>query len=202
MTSDVQNNRIERRKLEFREKITNAALKLFEQHGVAETSVAAIIVEADIAHKTFFNHFPSKDHLLQHIVNSYSTHAYSVFRQGFKKHTDPRKRIEYCFTRIASALDSLSPHYKELMNFYLISGAGGADLHAQQRVEFMHLVNQIIDEADAASQLRPGFKPDMLGDMVAGLCLATLLNWSVEENYPLPSKMKSTVKFLNASVFL
>ena len=79
-------NRIERRKIEFRDNITRAAMKLFEEQGIVETSVAAIIKEADIAHKTFFNHFPTKDHLLRYIAGSYSDKAYDVFRQGIAKY--------------------------------------------------------------------------------------------------------------------
>lgn len=200
MDAESRTNRIERRKIEFRDRITQAALKLFEAQGVAETSVASIIKEADIAHKTFFNHFPSKDHLLQHIVNTYSTHAYGVFREAFKKYTDPVKRVEYCFGSIARALESLNPHYKALLNYYLISGAG--ELRTLQRSEFIAVVNQIMTDAKAQNRLRSGFSVDTLTEMVAGLCVATLLNWSVEENYPLVAKMKGTVKFINASVFV
>lgn len=200
MALEPQTSRIERRKQEFRDKITQAALRLFEQQGVAETSVASIIKEADIAHKTFFNHFPSKDHLLQHIVNTYSAHAYGVFREAFKRYTDPAKRVDYCFGSIARTLDSLNPHYKALLNYYLISGAG--DLRTVQRGEFIAVVKQIMSDARAQGRLRKGFSVDTLTEMAAGLCVATLLNWSVEDDYPLVPKMKSTVKFINASVFV
>ena len=78
MSDSPELNRIERRKLEFRDRITEAALKLFEEQGVADTSVASIIKEADIAHKTFFNHFPTKDHLLQHIASTFSSNAQTL----------------------------------------------------------------------------------------------------------------------------
>ena len=126
-------NRIERRKQEFRDKITRAAIKLFEQNGIAETSVASIIKEADIAHKTFFNHFPSKDHLLQHVTSSFSSNAYENFREGFKKQSDPGKRLSYCLMSVAKALENVKPHYKELLNYYLISGKGSSTLQKAQK---------------------------------------------------------------------
>ena len=195
-------NRVERRKIEFREKITQAALKLFEENGVANTSVASIIIEADIAHKTFFNHFPTKDHLLRHIVSSNSDHAYSVFTEAFKRYSSPQKKLEFCFINIAESLESLHPHYKELIIFYLIGGAGANDLRAEQKEKFSAIVNQILNDAKSQDLLRPGFSLEVFHDMVFGICVATLLNWSVEVDFPLIPKMKKAIKFINASIFI
>jgi AcrR family transcriptional regulator len=195
-------SRIERRKIEFREKITHAALKLFEEKGVADTSVASIIKDADIAHKTFFNHFPTKDHLLQHIVTTFSDHAYALFREEFTTTTDPKERIEFCFNNIAEVLESLSPNYKELLNFYLISGAGSGDLRRSQKDKFVEVIDKIMVDANAQEMLRPGFSLETLTDMVVGVCVSTLLNWGVEDDYPLVLKMKKSINFINESVFV
>ena len=202
MTADVQITRIERRKMEFREKITGAALKLFEEQGVAETSVASIIKEADIAHKTFFNHFPTKDHLLRHIISDYSGYAYAVFRESFKRYPDPKKSIEYCFLNIAKALDTLNPNFKELLNFYLLCNTAAGDLHKSQRDEFRSVVSQIMLDAKSEGMLRPGFSVDTLTDMVIGICVSVLISWSLEDDFPLVPRMKKAMKFVNASVFI
>lgn len=196
-------SRIERRKSEFRDKITAAALKLFAENGVSETSVASIIKEADIAHKTFFNHFPTKDHLLQHIVSSHSEHAYSFFREAFKRHTDPRKRIEYCLMSIAKALEQYDPQrYKGLITFYFISSANTHDFRKAQKESFSAVINQILLEALQKKQLRAGFTLETLSEIVVGICVSTLLNWSVEDDFPVVPKMKNAVKFINQSVFI
>ena len=202
MTAAKPSSRIERRKIEFREKITASALKLFEEQGVADTSVVSIIKDADIAHKTFFNHFPTKDHLLLHIVTTFSDHAYDVFREEFKKTIDPKLRIEFCFTKIAQALESLNPNYKDLMNFYLISGASSGDLRRSQKDKFVEVIDQVMRDANKQKMLRPGFSLETLSDMVVGVCVSTLLNWGVEENYPLVDKMKQSIHFINESVFV
>ena len=201
MAEAVKINRIERRRLEFRDKITNAALKLFEEQGVAETSVASIITEADIAHKTFFNHFPSKGHLLRYIASTFSGNAYDMFREGFKKHSDPRKRLEYCLINIAKTLDTVSPHYKELLNLYLISGTASGDMQRQQKEQFSAVINQIITDAEAEGQLRESCSIETYTDVTVGLCVATLLNWSLEEDFSILDKMQQVLVFLNDSLF-
>ena len=57
-------SRRERRSLELRERLFRSALDLFAQKGFAETTVEDITEAADVGKGTFFNYFPSKDHIL------------------------------------------------------------------------------------------------------------------------------------------
>ena len=57
-----------RRVLEVRHRIVDAARALFEEHGFEATRVSAICERADVADKTFFNHFPTKSDVLRAIA--------------------------------------------------------------------------------------------------------------------------------------
>jgi AcrR family transcriptional regulator len=57
-------NRRERHSMELRERLFRAALDLFAKQGFAETTVEDITNTADVGKGTFFNYFPSKDHIL------------------------------------------------------------------------------------------------------------------------------------------
>lgn len=54
----------ERKKLRTRRALVVAALRLFRTKGYAQTTVAEIAAEADVATKTFFNYFGGKDEVL------------------------------------------------------------------------------------------------------------------------------------------
>jgi AcrR family transcriptional regulator len=56
--------RRERRRLETRERIFHAALELFAERGFMETTVEDITEAADVGKGTFFNYFPTKEHVL------------------------------------------------------------------------------------------------------------------------------------------
>jgi AcrR family transcriptional regulator len=57
-------DRRQRRSAETRERLFRAALALFAEKGFSETTVEDITEAADVGKGTFFNYFPSKDHIL------------------------------------------------------------------------------------------------------------------------------------------
>src|SRR6202142_1308690 len=56
--------RRERHRVETRERLFQAALKLFAERGYLETTVEDITEAADVGKGTFFNYFPTKEHVL------------------------------------------------------------------------------------------------------------------------------------------
>jgi len=56
--------RRERRRAETREKIYRAAMQLFAKHGYFDTRTEDITEAADVGQGTFFNYFPTKQHVL------------------------------------------------------------------------------------------------------------------------------------------
>ncbi len=59
-----QANRRERHRAEIRDRLFRAALQLFADRGFLETTVADITEAADVGKGTFFNYFPTKEHVL------------------------------------------------------------------------------------------------------------------------------------------
>src|SRR5580692_10754200 len=57
-------SRRQRRSAETRERLFRSALDLFAKKGFTETTVEDITEAADVGKGTFFNYFPSKDHIL------------------------------------------------------------------------------------------------------------------------------------------
>jgi hypothetical protein len=93
-------------------------------------------------------------------------------------------------------------HYRELLTFYFVSNASTKEFRDEQKENFSTLISQILQEAQNNKQLREGFDIETLTEIVLGITVSTLLNWSVVENYPLLAKMKKVVKFINATLFV
>lgn len=61
MTDDAPRDLRTRRRLDTHQEIHQAALELFEEQGVRETTVQQIADRAGISHRTFFRYFTSKE---------------------------------------------------------------------------------------------------------------------------------------------
>jgi AcrR family transcriptional regulator len=63
-TNNGKTDRRQRRSEETRARIFEAAVKLFAKHGFPNVTVEQITEAADVGKGTFFNYFPTKEHLL------------------------------------------------------------------------------------------------------------------------------------------
>ncbi|MFI7126803.1 TetR/AcrR family transcriptional regulator [Nonomuraea sp. NPDC050153] len=70
--------RRERKKLQTRQLLIDTALRLFAEQGYERTTIAQITQAADVAKKTFFNHFPTKEDVLFADTDQYVQAAIEV----------------------------------------------------------------------------------------------------------------------------
>lgn len=78
-------NRRERKKLNSKNAILEAAVKLFIQKGYKETAIAEIMNEADLGIGTFYNYFQSKEEILKYflaeIISKTNQHFLSLMKE-------------------------------------------------------------------------------------------------------------------------
>src|SRR6187399_320120 len=71
---------------ETRERILEAASRLFRQHGIAAVGLAKIMAEADLTVGTFYTHFKSKEELVQaalhHSLKAWNANIRQVLLAG------------------------------------------------------------------------------------------------------------------------
>ena len=72
-------NRHERRKLEVREKILAAAFDPFLAQGAAATTIEEICERADVANRTFFNHFATRQDMIRALAERRLINLHDVF---------------------------------------------------------------------------------------------------------------------------
>lgn len=77
-----------------RERILEAATKLFLRDGYHATGIEAIITEADISRMTLYNHFKSKDELIVEVLNKRHRDWMYRFTSYVESHEkDPKKQL-------------------------------------------------------------------------------------------------------------
>ncbi len=74
-------DRRQKQKARLRRELFEAALALFEEHGYEGTTVQQITDAVQVAKGTFFNHFPTKEHVLQQWYNELTFSSLEAARQ-------------------------------------------------------------------------------------------------------------------------
>jgi AcrR family transcriptional regulator len=119
----------ERKKQRTREQIVERAMELFDERGFEHVTIAEIAAAADIAPRTFFSYFPSKEDVVFHDFDvvfdvikeridgraegESTMDALRAFIVEFVEQVDHGDPAEQCRRRVISASPSLQQHDRE-----------------------------------------------------------------------------------------
>lgn len=134
----------ERKKARTRELIIERAMALFDERGFDRVTIADIAAAADIAPRTFFSYFPSKDAVVYHDFDAFfeafraqvrdrpagvsTLDVLRAFVADVIERMDPTDPAERCRRRVIDASDALQQHDRELIGrFETVLADGMAD---------------------------------------------------------------------------
>jgi AcrR family transcriptional regulator len=174
-------DRHERRRQASRSKILTAAFELLRTQGLEATTIEEICERADVANRTFFNHFPTKRDMVRALAveRVRNLHAVLAERAG-----EPAlDRLVRFFDDVAANLEAAGPAYREVVGAMLAESGTGADHGSEVYATFLELVKDGV----AAGEITDRHPPGTLADVVVGSLVGGLVNWSVDETYAIGS---------------
>ena len=192
--AEAEPTRRERRRLEVRDRILESALELFETQGYEATTVAEIVRRADIAYGTFFNHFPSKLHLLRELSDVALRDVFENLEEVRKQPGSFAEHLVALFESAARRSEEKGPHVRELtaamMALAFPETAGSDDRRIRQAFRAM------LEDGLAAGELRGGVDVETLSEVVVGSWYSMFLSWVHFDDYPLRERASSIARFL------
>jgi len=116
-------NRMDRRKQEVRDRILGAAFDLFLDRGVSATTIEEICERADVANRTFFNHFATRHDMMRALAEERLLNLRDVV---FDRANEPiPDRLIGLFDDIAATLGKSSDTYREVIAEMLAAAGYG-----------------------------------------------------------------------------
>jgi AcrR family transcriptional regulator len=187
--------RRERRKQEVRARIVSAALEVLDEHGFEATKVQDICERADVVYKTFFNHFPTKQHLLREIAEAQLVALVETIRSARAEKRSTRERLSDFFERITDNIDAAGPMRRELVTEMLHATQGGPAGSEQSRL--LHdAFADLIRDGRARGDVRPDHTLVTQAELVLGTFYALVLSWAHDEGYPLRRRALAAARLL------
>ena len=173
----VEATRHDRRREASRTRILEAALELFRAQGVEATTIEQICERADVANRTFFNHFPTRRDMVRALANERIHNLHVVLAE--RADEPARQRLVRFFDDIAAHLERSGPAYREVIGTMLAETGTGADRSSEVYTTFLELVK----EGVAGGEITDRHPPETLADVVVGSLVGGLVNWAADETY-------------------
>tara|TARA_R110002110_G_scaffold205066_5_gene416864 strand:+ start:45970 stop:46590 length:621 start_codon:yes stop_codon:yes gene_type:complete len=190
-TVEAPLGRREKRKQEIRGRIEEAAYALFKSQGIEDTSIEQICVEADVARRTFYGHFPNKHALLGGLgISRVYSQSEPMLRHLMRDHQSTRARLEAMIDYIESNFSTYEEIDRQLI---LIAPSAFAENAEQQReiglsasASFTRLITAGVELGDVNTQ----FSPEILAAMVVGTLNMLTTSWAMDSDYPVFAKLE------------
>jgi AcrR family transcriptional regulator len=192
-------SRRERKKAALRRRILDCSLALFDHQGFAATRVADICERADVAQKTFFNHFESKGHLLREIASEALDRLLADLEAARKGAATTEARLHRFFEQVVASAEQAGPMHRELLT-EMIHVAHEAGTGTEQARRLHDAFGALIREGRAAGEVTPDHDDEVLTEMVMGAFYALMFNWANLEGYPLRERATAASRFLAQAI--
>ena len=190
-TAEAPVGRREKRKQEIRTRIEEAAYQLFRQQGIEETSIEQICVQADVARRTFYGHFPNKHSLLGGLgISRLYDQLEPMLRLLMENHKTTRDRLEAMIDYIESNFAGYDDIDRQLI--LLAPSTFAEDSERQREVgdtaisSFTRLISTGVEIGDVQTT----FSAEILAAMVVGTLNMLTTSWAMDSSYPIFAKLE------------
>jgi AcrR family transcriptional regulator len=184
-----------RRKLELRGRMLEAAVALFDERGVHATKVANICERADVAQKTFFNHFASKGQLLRALAEEASRQLLADIETARQAGRTTRERLAHFFEGVAERTKAAGPMHRELLT-ELIHAIHESGTEPDQTRRLHAAFGALVRDGVAAGDVKQSHAPETLTEMLMGAYYALMFNWANLDAYPIHEQARAAARFL------
>jgi AcrR family transcriptional regulator len=175
-TSQLAPSRRERRRREIHERILEAAVGLFQRKGFTSTTALEIADHADVAEKTFYNHFPTKQNLIEELAERSLATTTALLVEAREAPGTTADRLRRFCERAADVA--------ELTRVAQVDGVG-PEHHRQ-----LHMaIQKILEEGLERGDIQPGRDVDFISELGVAAYLGIIINWVTLQDYPLRERL-------------
>jgi AcrR family transcriptional regulator len=191
----VSPDRRQRRSAELRERLFRAALDLFAKKGFAETTVEDITNAADVGKGTFFNYFPSKDHILLAFGEMQLSKLEAAIEIARKTGEPMPEFLRSLGVRMTQEPTRNPAIIRALLQAYLsTTPVREAMMDLQERVHALH--TQMIQLGQDRGEIRNDLPAAEIAHVFRQTIFGTLLIWSLYGDATLHSRIETAFNLL------
>jgi len=171
-------NRRARRSENIRERIFRAALQLFAERGYQKTTVEDITEAADVGKGTFFNYFPTKEHVLA----TYGEERVAAMERAVERAKSGKRPVLAVLEELITELAGLSSGSPDLLRSIFAAHLSSAPIraHLQHRLRrARRLMAEIFVLAQESGEVRRDLPAAELARLTHIIFMGVTIAWSL-----------------------
>ena len=170
--------RRERHRQETRERLYRAALDLFAERGFLRTTVEDITEAADVGKGTFFNYFPTKEHILAEFGGGYVAAVQAKLEEGRMEKVPVLEILRELATNSIRQINDNEALIRAIYAAHASCESVRGEL--QQRVQACRkLLAEIIKLGQERGQIRRDISAAELSRTMQGIMMGVTMGWSI-----------------------
>jgi AcrR family transcriptional regulator len=184
-----------RRSAELRERLFRAALEQFAKKGFLETTVEDITDAADVGKGTFFNYFPSKDHILLAFGELQLAKLQTAMEEARRTSMPLPEFLRSLGARMTEEPIRHPAIVRAFLQAYLSSTpVRSAMLDLQSRILALH--SQMIQLGQQRGEIRDDLPPAEIAQVFRQAIFGTLLIWTLYADGSLQERIETAFEVL------
>jgi AcrR family transcriptional regulator len=194
-----RSDRRERRRLETRERLYRAALELFGERGFLETTVEDITEAADVGKGTFFNYFPTKEHVLA----AYGGERIAFVERALEKARATSGSVLEVLGELATDSAGQSHENPAILRAIYAAHASCAPVRAelQKRMRVSRkMLAEIISLAQKRGEIRSDATPVELARLIQTVVIGFTMAWALNPETHFQSTARKTWELISPSL--
>jgi AcrR family transcriptional regulator len=188
-------DRRQRHSAELRERLFRAALDLFAKKGFAETTVEDITNAADVGKGTFFNYFPSKDHILLAFGEMQLEKLHASVEEARQSNEPMPVFLRSLRARMTEEPSRNPAIVRSILQAHL-SSLPVREAMAKNHTRAQGLLTQLIQLGQERGEVRKDLSASELAYVFRQTVFGTLLLWSLFGDSTLPARLDTAFNVL------
>jgi AcrR family transcriptional regulator len=188
-------DRRQRRSTETRERLFRAALRLFAEQGFAETTVEDITNAADVGKGTFFNYFPSKEHILIAFSDMQLSKLQATVDQ-MRARPEPMRSFFRAMTLRMTEEPSKAPDVVRALLQANLSSSSVRTVMRERSARAEELLTQLVQIGQERGEFRRDVPALELAQVFRQTIFGTLLMWSLHGDASLSDRIERALEIL------
>lgn len=183
--------RRERKKLEVRQRILDAAATLFATQGLVATTVDQIAELADVSQTTFFNYFATKTGLVDAFIADLVVLFDGILDRA-QATDEPVAQTVHVLFHVSADLTEVQ---HRMLRDLIAETARTSTLSARANLEHMrHRFSDCLAAGQRSGEVRTDRDAAILADAVLGLYIAVFLFWTTDADYPVAQRLRDSTE--------